>query len=201
MAENNSTRKQEEMEEGTLRARVHAKRNAVKQRRNPKMFLNLFDLIVIFLILLAVVLLAVGVRMTDLFGGGNQGEPVRLSYTLTLYDVDASFADQIAVGDALYDVDTKAMLGTVQQTPTTEPHKVLALITASDGKVSAVMQAVPERVDITVRVTAEASYLESVGYTIEGKNIRIGKTYSIRFPGYIGNAECVALNGAVKITQ
>ena len=115
--------------------------------------------------------------------------------------MDAAFADQITAGDVLYDVDTKVALGTVQQTPTVEPHRELALLMASDGKVSAVMQQVPQKVDITVRVTVEATDLPGIGYTVEGKPVRIGKTFAVRFPSYIGQAECVALNGAQAISQ
>ena len=183
-------------ENGALRARRSSVRGVGGGHPKQRRTFHLFDVIVIVFVVLLTVLLVVGVRVTDVFGG-EEGNKVRLSYTLTVYGVDEAFADAISLGDALYDVDSKVTLGTVKQVPTVVAHKAVAL---EGGKAdAAVMKPVPSKVDITFTVETEAYDTEGVGYTVGGRAIRIGESYTVRFPNYVGNVSCVAINGAVDL--
>ncbi len=196
MAENNRPVKHGERDEngGAHKETDRAARVAARRRRGAWKGLNLFDVLVIVLVLTVVVLLAVGVSVGDLFGGDDT-QTVRLSYTLTLYGVDEAYADAIRLGDEIYDVDTGALLGVVAQTPTVTPHTEVALQASNDGTASAVELPVPGRINITVAVRGEVQYLAGEGYSAGGHDIRIGKTYAVRFPDYLGSALCVGLEG------
>ena len=46
---------------------------------------------------------------------------------------------------------------------------------------------------VTVTVVVDALYVEGTGYTVNGRAIRIGSAYTLRFPGYVGNGVCIHL--------
>ena len=178
-------------------ARAGAKKTAPRRRGN-RLHLNLFDLLIVFVVVMAIVLLAMGIRLTDVLGLEQKGTQVRLSYTLTLYDVDEELAQAIKAGDVLYDVQTKAVLGVVKQAPTSVPSQRKALLTGADGTHSLVMRPVPGTVDVTVHVTADANYQQGVGYAVGGVSVRVGEIYAVRTASYTGQAHCTAFNGAVR---
>ncbi|MBR0442765.1 MAG: DUF4330 family protein [Clostridia bacterium] len=200
MAENNRPIRNGEKDEGgsAHKSAARAPRQAVRRKRSGLKVLNLFDVIVIVLVLLVVVLLAVGVRVSDLFGG-DQGQSLQLSYALTLYDVDEAYANAIRRGDEIYNVDTGSAMGKVTQSPTVVPHTEIALQTLEDGSVAAVEVPVPGRVNITVAVQGMVDYHAGDGYSVDGQRIRVGWTYAVRFPDYLGNAQCVSFDGASAI--
>lgn len=188
MAENNmNNRADDEIligDEKETRLQARVKRNLQRANRKNGRFLNFFDLFVIFIVLVALALLILGVRISDIFGTANDGRPCRLEYQMRFSAVDETFAESVKIGDALYDVDTKAILGRVTAVKTTQS------LTLSDGKVSALA----EKVDIVVTVQVEAVYTEGVGYTVGTGALRIGSDKTLRFPGFVGTGECVALN-------
>lgn len=171
-----------------------APRTAARRRRRALGGLNLFDVIVIALVLVVVVLLAVGVRVSDLLG--NDADMSTISYTLTLYDVEETYADAIKQGDEIYDVDTGELLGKVIAVPTIKPHTEIAVQSSENGAGIATETPVPGRVDITLAVRAEALYREGKGYSVNSRIIRVGATYSVRFPDFLGSARCVSFDGA-----
>ena len=199
MAETNTNnlRRPEDMDDAA-RARAADRRGGVR-RRNKQMKFNLFDFLIIFAILVFIVLLAMGIRLTDVFGTAEQGMQARLTYTLTLSDIDQAYADSIKAGDTLYDTATKAVIGVVKQAPTSTAHESPVLVSATDGTTAVVMRPVPGRIDVTVQITSDAVYREGIGYTVKGTTIRVGESYAVRTSGYTGKATCTAFNGAVKI--
>lgn len=178
-------------EEKEARARARVKRNVQRARKGNG--LNLFDLFVIFVVLVIVVLLILGVRVTDLFGSRTVGRACRLEYQVCFSSVDDSFASAIAKGNGLYDADTKSGMGTVSAVEAT-PSKALTLIASSSTEdKTGELIILPGRVDITVTVVVDALYVEGTGYTVNGRAIRIGSAYTLRFPGYVGNGVCINL--------
>jgi hypothetical protein len=153
--------------------------------------LNLFDLFVIFVVLVIVALLILGVRVTDLFGSRTVGRACRVEYQICFSAVDDSFANAIAKGDGLYDADTKSGMGVVlavEASPSKAP-----IVSSSTEDQTGELVTLPGRVDITVTVVVDALYVEGTGYTVNGRAIRIGSAYTLRFPGYVGNGVCVQL--------
>ncbi len=181
-------------EEKDARARAKIKRNTLRTRRNAHP-LNFFDLLIIFLILLVVALFFLGVRLSDIFGGAEEpvGRDCEITYNLTLYNVDAQFAEVIQAENALYDATTGVLLGEVVGQVIQTPHKELA---ANSGLMGSEFDynEVPGRVDLTVSIKASAAtYTEGRGYAVSGRAIRVGATYALRFPGYTGEGVCVTL--------
>ena len=191
MAENNTSRRTDEISIGEDKAaRARVKRNTQRTRRTNG--LNLFDLLVIFVVLLAVVLLALGVRVSDIFGTSEQGRACRVEYQMRFCSVDEVFAAAIAQGDSPYDADTKTGMGAVSAAVQVTPSvKVTAVDSETDQKK---LIEVPGKVDIVVTVIVDAIYEQGVGYTVNGRALRIGNAYTLRFPNYVGNGVCVRLN-------
>ena len=191
MAENNNRQPDEISlgEEKDARARARVKRNIQRARRGNG--LNLFDLFVIFVVLVIVALLILGVRVTDLFGSRTVGRACRVEYQICFSAVDDSFANAIAKGDGLYDADTKSGMGVVlavEASPSKAP-----IVSSSTEDQTGELVTLPGRVDVTVTVVVDALYVEGTGYTVNGRAIRIGSAYTLRFPGYVGNGVCIHL--------
>jgi hypothetical protein len=191
MAENNNRQPDEISlgEEKDARARARVKRNVQRARRGNG--LNLFDLFVIFVVLVIVALLILGVRVTDLFGSRTVGRACHVEYQICFSAVDDSFANAIAKGDGLYDADTKSGMGVVlavEASPSKAP-----IVSSSTEDQTGELVTLPGRVDVTVTIVVDALYVEGTGYTVNGRAIRIGSAYTLRFPGYVGNGVCVQL--------
>ncbi len=200
MVENNKQVKSAEQEDNAAaRARARMRRNVARQKRARRTMINLFDVVVILLIMTVIVLLAAGVRMGDIFGD-EEGTRVRLTYSMLMTDVDEAFAETIQYGDVVKDAETGAVLGTVRMAPTVVPYTTVGVEASgevgADGSVySSVVKEIPGRVNITVALTVTATYLEGSGYSAEGRELRIGDVYTLRFPGYTGNAVCSSIDG------
>lgn len=194
MAENHNNRPKDEMafSDG---GRTRTKKNALRAPRSNRYSLNLFDLLVIFVLLTAVVLLAFGIRLPDLFGEQETGRACRLEYTVTFRGVDERFAQAVASGDALLTADTGVAIGSVAGEVEVHPHMMPTRVSSTEegGEATVVMKPVPGQVDITVTVVADAIYTQGVGYTVNGQAIRAGAAYHIRFPNYVGVGSCDSL--------
>jgi hypothetical protein len=117
-----------------------------------------------------------------------------VEYQICFSAVDDSFANAIAKGDGLYDADTKSGMGTVSAVEAT-PSKALTLIASSSTEdQTGELVTLPGRVDVTVTVVVDALYVEGTGYTVNGRALRIGNAYTLRFPNYVGNGICVRLD-------
>lgn len=191
MAENNKPQKQDEFGQA-MPAREQSKVKRGGRTGKARVSLNAFDLIIIFLVLLVVVLLAVGVRVGDIFGI-DEGVEVRLTYTMLLTDVDEDFLGKISEHDVVYDADSGVAFGRVQGRPSVSDHCEMGLVSNAETGAQAALVPVPGRKDITVTVTCDARYYEGHGYEIEGRTVRIGDVYTLRFPNYVGAAVCSSL--------
>ena len=190
MAENNKLQKQDEFGQATpAREQSKVKRGG---RGKKRVALNAFDLIIIFLVLLVVVLLAIGVRVGDIFGM-DEGVEVRLTYTVLFTDVDEDFIGKISEHDLVYDADSGVAFGRVQGRPSISDHCEVGLVSDAETGTQVAMKPLPGRKDITVTVTCDALYYKGHGYEIEGRTVRIGDVYMLRFPDYVGSAVCSSL--------
>lgn len=199
MAENNRPVKHGETDEngGAQKENARNVRQSVR-RTGGRKALNLFDVIVIALVIAVIALLAAGIHVGDLFGD-DEGKNVKLSYTLTLCDVDEAYANAIRQGDEVYDVNTGTVLGEVEKLPTVVSHTEIILHRAEDGTIKAVESVVPGRVDITIAVLGQAEHREGEGYYVGDQSIRVGMSYTVRFPDYLGSAQCVSFDSATEV--
>jgi len=190
MAEHYDNRPTEEVtigEDKETRAHARVKRNLQRANKKKGQYFNLFDVFVIFVVLVMLTLLVLGVRVSDIFGTGEEGRACRMEYQVRFSAVDESFARSIQLGDALYDADTKSHMGVVASEVKTEPA---AVVTDSVKGEAALLEG---KVDVVVTVSVDATYTAGVGYTVAGKTLRVGDVRTLRFPGYVGNGVCVSL--------
>ncbi len=200
MAEINNNRPADEAfgDEKENRGRVtHVRRDSKHLRKTGRFSLNLFDILIIFVVLVIIALSVIGVRMSDLFNK-DEGRACTLQYELTFLNVDEALVTGIQSGDALYNTDTKAVLGYVVGNVQLTPHTriVAAEVQAEDGTITTqgAYVTVPERYDMTVTIISEdARYVSGEGYLLGGHAMRIGMDYSVRFPGYVGSGYCATL--------
>lgn len=192
MAENQKPLKQEEFGESTAaRGKKGIGRGTQKGRRVAP---NVFDLIVILLLAVVITLLVIGVRSGALFGR-EEGTEVTLTYTVLMTDVPEAYARYINVGDTVYDVDSGVVLGRVSAIPRVSSYTVPGLVESGSegGEVTTEMKAVPGRINLSVTIACDANYYAGEGYQTEGRTVRIGDVYTLRFPNYVGAAVCSAL--------
>lgn len=196
MADNNNTHPSDEImlgEDKEARLRARAKRNLQRANKKNGRFFNAFDLVVIFIVLVALTLLVLGVRVSDIFGASQEGRACRVEYQVLFTAVNEEFAASIKLGDSLYDADTKVGMGRVAAVVQTTPTMTIKEgSSTADGFVGELVPVVG-KVDMTVTVVVDAVYVEGVGYTIDARALRIGGARTLRFPGYVGTGTCMAL--------
>ena len=199
MAENHDNRPADEVsigEEKEARTRARIKRNLARANSKKKtQYFNLFDVFIIFVILVSLTLLVLGVRVSDIFGAGQQGRECALEYQVCFSEVDENFAAAIRVGDGLYDTDSKLDMGIVVSEVLVEPSKIVKMGSYTESGLDEVVT-LEGKVDIIVTVAVAAVYTEGVGYTVDGLAVRVGDSYTLRSPGYVGQGICVALKEA-----
>lgn len=194
MAEHYDNRPADEVsigEDREARARARAKRNLQRANKKNGHIFNLFDLFIIFVLLVSLTLLILGVRVSDIFGAGDEGRACRLEYQLRFSAIDESFAEAVKLGDTLYDADTKVGMGRVAA----EIKMTPALTVVPSSSTGEMGQATPleGKVDMIVIVAVDVVYVEGVGYTVGGRPLRVGELRTLRFPGYVGNGVCISL--------
>ena len=198
MAENHYRRQEEELAIGEEKnGRGRGKHSAPYAAKKGKRVFNFFDILVILAIVAAIVMLATGFGIGNWLGGGDEGVECKVRYSLTFYNVDEAFKNAITKDNTLYDANSKTSLGTVESNATVVPYTQTVAVTKTDGEGNNVVVAesreVPERYNITVKITVNAIYTEGRGYEVEGCALRLGSTYHIRFPRYVGYGVCTSL--------
>lgn len=170
-------------------------RGAPRRQGKPRRWLiNLFDVVVIALILTAVILFASGVNLFGVFSGDKEKTECKVTYEILLEDVDAKYADAISAGESVSDARNYAV-GVVTGDVTTVPYTVPHCVRDAENEDAPYceMREIPGRMNITVKISADATYEEGVGYVVGGCAIRVGESVTLRFPGYYGNAVCTAV--------
>ncbi len=201
MAENNKTVRPEDGQDMPAAGRAPAgkRQGAAPRKTAPRAVFNAFDIIVILLVVAVVVLAIVGLSVGDLISDA-QGDTAQISYTVRISGIDESFADAIRAGQTVTDVDTGAVIGQVVSAPTVARHQEPALVETEDGY-AAHMKDVPSRVDVTLTLTAEATHGDGAGYFVGTTAIRVGQTYALRFPEYLGRAVCVSIDRITELAR
>ena len=161
----------------------------MREKKTIKWKLNLFDLI-----LLAVVLAAAAGLVAWKFVGSNQtavdpdtGVVVpkgthTVRYVVELEQLHQQTADMIAEGDVVYERTKKELMGTVQSV------KVSSARTLTKNELEGTFQFVdvPERYNVVLEVTAQAVENDD-GIVLEsGLEVRAGTAVRVLGPGYYG---------------
>jgi VCBS repeat-containing protein len=115
-----------------------------------------------------------------------------VEYQIRFTAVDEAYAEAIAQGNMPYDADTKTGMGSVTAAVQVTPSVTVTSVDSATNQKKLVE--VLGKVDIVVTVMVDAMYEEGVGYTVNGRALRIGNAYTLRFPNYVGNGICVRLD-------
>ena len=200
MAENNRSTRPEDGQDVPSTGRTPAGKWAGDVRKpSPRAVFNAFDVIVILLVIAVAVLAIVGLSVGDIFSDDDRNA-AQLSYTVHFNGIDETFADAIRAGQTVTDAETGATVGQVVSAPTVVRHQEMVL-TETDGTYTAQMKDVPSRVDVTVVLTVEATYESGRGYLVGATPIRVGQSYALRFPDYLGRAVCVSIDRITELAR
>ena len=96
----------------------------------------------------------------------------------------------IKVRNEVVDASIKASLGFVSSVENDTPHAEPYYDYQAD-LVS--MKEYPDRYDLIVTITTNASFTEGVGYTVNGRRVAVGAKLYMMFPEFLGEGYCVSL--------
>jgi len=175
-----------------LRTRASA-RSTEKKHRASFLVVDLFLLIgviaVIFLLVLAFTPL-------DLFV--DDAEPKQIVYTVEISGVDKDLENAFREGDAVVDAQTGTQMGVITQVTSRVYEAYIDKPTQEIDPTFEKHVVQKERNEewrvITINVSVTAEYRSGIGYTVDTNRIAVGREYSLRFPSYVSNGECVALH-------
>ncbi len=155
---------------------------------------NIVDLLLI-LFALSVVFFAVFVLDPfdlDILAEDDVG--TEISYSVCLSGIESTYIEKIQTGDSVFDANTKQYLGVVMEVSEAKPHMVLR----HDEYSGSYMQQVTGLFDVVVTIQADASFVERVGYSVEGKRIAVGAEYTMVFPNFAGKGYCISFENAAQ---
>ncbi len=167
--------------------------NTTAQSKKKRKF-NFIDFLIVLLIASFIALLVYAFSPFSRLSELVNKKDVELTYVVELRDVSAEFIDLIKANDNVINANTKNSLGTVDKIYSIEMSTVLDHAKNEDGIDYGVLVPVNDRYDITLYITASAEYEEGVGYSVEGCRVAVGEELNLRFPNFVHNAYCVALD-------
>ncbi len=151
---------------------------------------NVLDIIIIVAVIF-VATVALLLTVPKIHDSAKSGETVRISYTVTFYNVDETVFDKISNGQLVTDIEDGITLGVVSGSPEAESSYDYVLVTDDSGNNTVKKQedAFGKR-NITVTVEADAVYSEGKGYSVDGYRVAVGKEMQMRFPNYTDVGYC-----------
>lgn len=147
---------------------------------------NAIDLLIILVIIGVIVVFAV----SGIIGSDDLGESVKLEYTVAVEGIDADFSSKIKEGELVYDSSTKTLLGTVSSIESGVLYSVYEYDSASN---SIVKRKYPDKYNVNVTISADAKFVDGVGYNVEGNRVAVGQQMALRFPECVFKAYCVEM--------
>ncbi len=180
------------------RARVRATgQGGEKKRRGLFLMMDVFLFVgivgIIFLMVLA---------FTPLSLFGNDAEPCEILYTVELAGIDQGVVSSFREGTAVTDVATGSEMGKITQIKVREYEAYTNIPSAEKEPGSDKHVVMKETNDalktVTVVISVTAEYVQGAGYTAEECRIAVGRTYQLRFPPYMHEGVCIALDRVVS---
>ncbi len=145
---------------------------------------NIVDLIIIFVVATTVVLL-----VKNFLGdvkGEVQGEKINLQYVIETDIISEDLADNVSVGDTVYDYQSGKIIGTV----TAYDVRNATHVGMSESGVQVISDIVGYR---TLYITVESPAVGSPsGYSVESVSVSVGREYSIMLPELFCTGSCVS---------
>lgn len=162
-----------------------AESTRVKKQRRKFNFVDL--LIILALLLLAAIVINI-FTPGSVFGNYFGKEEVTIQYTVEFTNVDQTFVDKIKEADNVVDSVSKFTIGRVTAVDASTNYSELQY---SEASASAVIVTYPDRYNLLVTITVDATYEEGSGYSVRDKRIAVGEKMSLRFPDYADEGYCI----------
>lgn len=168
-------------------------KNKTKNRRRTSF--NVVDA-GILLLMLAVLLVSVYfVFFADRipFGTSAQGNAEKtVIYTLEIRGIDNDLLTEnkglpIVIGEEVYHVDASYTIGKVRAVSEAMPY--MAVTSSIDESGELVYAPRPDKSNFLIEIEAKASFMDG-GYVINGKNLRIGDTFTMATPFFTTAVYC-----------
>ncbi|MBQ8140868.1 MAG: DUF4330 domain-containing protein [Clostridia bacterium] len=153
-----------------------------------------FNFIDLFLILfvIAVVLIAVNIVSPMSFIDKLKSDSTHtIQYTVEFIGVDEEYIDSIKEEDIVVDSVSKSNMGSVTVADYNTRYSALEY---SESAQAGVLTEYKDKYNVTVTITAEASYTEGYGYSVNNTRIAVGEKLSLRFPNYVGEGHCISFS-------
>lgn len=162
-------------------------KSAAKKRRG----FNFIDFLLI-LFAVAIVLTAINIVSPMSFIDKLKAEKsYTIHYTVEFTGVDDEFLDKIKENDTVVDSVSKYSLGSVETVDYTTQYSTLEYNETLKEGALAVHK---DKYNVIVTITANGSYIEGKGYSINDRRIAVGEKLSLRFPDYVGEGYCITLS-------
>lgn len=156
---------------------------AVKKKRGG---FNAIDALIILVALGVIVVFA----MSRFIASDDAGESIKLEYTVMVECVDGDFASKIRTGEQVYDSSSKSLLGTVSSIESDTLYSVYEY----DSKENAILsRKYTDKYNVSITISANAKFVDGVGYNIEERRVAVGQEMALRFPGCVAKAYCVEM--------
>ena len=175
------------------RAAYSAGANTAGGKGRKWLFL-MVDVLLLAAIVATVLFLISLLTPVTLFAPSTQEERT-LTYVIEIAGVDKATADQIAKDNAVTELTSGSLIGTVVEV-SDRAYEVYIddYRYDTDLKTDMVQKVVyDEFVTLTVTVKVTAVYEAGVGYTAQDCRIAVGKQYDLRFPSYSGSGVCIGM--------
>ena len=156
---------------------------------------NILDVVILAVIVLCVagILAVLLPQSAKMLAGGDK---VNITYTVVFNKIDEALAANIADGQNVTDKASGKLLGTVVGTPSIESYWEFVLKDEGNGSYFLDREQYPDigKVNIAVTFTAEASYFEGKGYTVNGIRIAADREYGMMLPEFEGVGVCTMVS-------
>ena len=156
---------------------------AVKKKRGR---FNAIDALIILLVIGVIVVFVV----SRVAGSSEPGEDKKLEYTITVECVDKNFSEKINMGEHVYDSLSKILAGTVSAIKSDEAYFVYEY---SEEENAIVKRTYPDKYNVEITISADAKFVDGVGYYVGGNRVAVGEKMSLRLPGCTAKGYCVGM--------
>ncbi len=167
--------------------------NKMKNRRRTPF--NVVDAGILLLLLVVLLVSVFFVFFADRisFGPSAQGSDRKtVIYTLEIRGIDNDLLNEnkslpIAKGEEVYHIGDSYTLGKVRSVSEAMPY--MAATSAVDAAGDLIYAPRPDKSSFLIEIEAEASFTDG-SYTIDGKILRIGDTFTMATPFFTAEAYC-----------
>lgn len=162
----------------------------VKSTKKKKVRFNIIDLLLILIAVSVVAALLYVFLPNSFIKNIFADDNVTIQYAIEFKGVDEAFLESIKENDIVINSVTKAEIGTVTAVDYSTQYTELKYDEESGN---AVLSVVPNKHNVIVTITAQATYDADKGYTVGGLRIAVGELIATRFPNFTGEGYCISV--------